>query len=407
MAVLEKDDRILITVDPGFDSVKVTVNGYYQKFPKEVVDITELDESKFIGNKTGAFIKVNYIEGKQHLVGEYAAKFLAERNKKISGYDETERIHDTFATFKTTDRQISIMSAIGKGLIDYARNSKDNLVTLVKQEDGSYNVNLGIATDHVYVGIAMPHDAVEEWSYIESWLKGVHEYKIETKDGIYNIKIDTRKSMVGSQVISALYGLLTDDNGELIDDNALNEDKLPAIVIDGGYYTVGIAHFTSVKLVDDSDSNLEYAMKNIYEKVAERIRKESGREDVTSAKVKQVMRSKEKVIHYVDEEMVGHTIDVEALVKDATKEKCEAMIEDLRSKYNKLVDIKTIAVTGGTGIAYYEHIKEILSSCPWINVILTEYEFEKEAISPDFAIVIGMYKVLKASVNELLKKKKR
>ena len=108
MAVVKEED-VLIAVDPGFADGKVLVNGYYQKIPKEVVDITELDESKFIGNKTGAFLKASYIEGKQHLVGEYAAKFLTERNKREGG-SESEQIHDTFETFKTTDRRISIMS---------------------------------------------------------------------------------------------------------------------------------------------------------------------------------------------------------------------------------------------------------------------------------------------------------
>ena len=403
MAAIAKEENIFITVDPGFDSVKVLVNGFYQKFPKEVVDITELDESKFIGNKTGAFLKASYIEGKQHLVGEYAAKFLSERNKKEGG-QESEMIHDTFETFKTTDRQISIMSAIGKGLIDYALNSKNSVVSFVKQEDGSINVNTGIG--RLYVGVAMPHDAVDEWSYIRSWLKGTHKYKLETRDGIYNFDLDIKNIMDGSQVISALFGTLTDDNGSFVDDNTLNEDKLPAIVIDGGYYTVGMAHFTSVKLVDDSASNLTYAMKNIYEMVAEQIRETSKRTDVTSAKVKQVMRSKDKTINYVDDKMNGHTIDVNDLVQTATGKVCESMIAELRQKYNNLVDIKTLLITGGTGIAYYEHIKEILAGCPWISVELTDYEFMGEQITPDFAIVIGMYKVLRAAVTEHEKSKK-
>ena len=404
MAAITKDEKIFITVDPGFDSVKVLVNGFYQKFPKEVVDITELDESKFIGNKTGAFLKASYIEGKQHLVGEYAAKFLSERNKKEGG-QESEMIHDTFETFKTTDRQISIMSAIGKGLIDYTINSKNSVVSFVKQDDGSFDVNTGIGK--LYVGVAMPHDAVDEWSYIRSWLKGEHKFKLETRDGVYNFDLDIKNIMDGSQVISALFGTLTDDEGNFIDDNALSEDKLPAIVIDGGYYTVGMAHFTSVKLVDDSASNLTYAMKNIYEMVAKQIREESKRTDVTSARVKQVMRSKDKTInYYVEEEEKGYSIDVESLVKTATGKVCEDMIAELRQKYNNLVDIKTLLVTGGTGIAYYEHIKEILAGCPWINVELTDYDFMGEEITPDFAIVIGMYKVLKAAVADHEKNKR-
>lgn len=400
MAVVKEED-VLIAVDPGFADGKVLVNGYYQKIPKEVVDITELDESKFIGNKTGAFLKASYIEGKQHLVGEYAAKFLTERNKREGG-SESEQIHDTFETFKTTDRRISIMSAIGKGLIDYVKNSDKSVVSFVKQDDGSYNVNLGIAK--LYVGVSMPHDAVEEWSYIRSWLKGEHKYTLETKDGIYHFDLNIKNVMDGSQVLCALFGILTDDKGEIVDEN-LDEDHLPAIVLDGGYKTFGIAHFTSVKMVDDSYSNTSFAMKNINDEVAKKIRETSGRSDVTSARIKQIMRSKDKTINYVDDEMKGHTIDVEKMVKEVTRTFSEQIVAELRDKYNKLQDTRTILVAGGTGIAYYEHLKEILSGCPWIHVVLADYEFLGEKITPEFAIVVGMYKVMQAALRESRKKK--
>lgn len=409
--VMKSEDRIFIGVDPGFDSIKVVINGYYLKFPKEVADITGIEDARFLGKKNKSFLKVNYIDGKQHLVGEYAATFLSEQGGKIpNGIEESERLHDTFETFKTVDKQILIMAAIAKGLLNYVQKSGSKQLVIVDREDGTHDVKV-VGMSKIYVNIALPHDAVDEsWKYIETWLKNQHKFSIETSDGVYNFDLDTKRSMVGSQVISALYGVLTDDNGAVLDDEnngVLGDDRLPAIVIDGGYLTLGVAHFTSVKLVDDSDSNLQFAMKNIYENVAATIREESGREEVTSIVVKQVMRKKEHTINYVDQDGNGHTIDVEKIVKDETRSVCEKMVTELKAKYNNLVDIKSVIITGGTGIAYYEHIKEMLSPCKWINVILTDYEFFGEKITPDYAIVIGAYKVLHGTVDEMDRQKGR
>ncbi len=404
-----EEESVFIAVDPGFDSIKIAINGFYLKFPKEVVDITGIDDARFLGKKNKSFLKVNYIEGKQHLVGEYAAIYLSEQGGKVpNGIEESEKLHDTFETFKTVDKQILIMSAIGKGLINYAQHSKDHNVIIVDRDDGTHDVKI-VPMSKIYVGVALPHDAVDDsWKYIETWLKDQHKFSLETADGVYNFDLDTKRSMVGSQVISALYGVLTDDYGALKEEEEsemLSENRLPAIVIDGGYLTLGCAHFTSVKLVDDSDSNLTFAMKNIYENVAANIREKSGRNDVTSIMIKQIMRKNDKTINYVDEDGNGYTLDVAEIVKEETRVVCEKMVAELKKKYNNLVNIKSVIITGGTGIAYYEHIKALLAPCKWINVILTDYEFYGEKITPDYAIVIGMYKVLRETVSELNRQK--
>ncbi len=410
MAVMEKDTRIFVAVDPGFDSIKVVVNGYYVKFPKEVVDVTDIDESFFVGKKNNTYMKViDYISGKQHLVGSYAATYLSEQKGNVAnGIEESERLHDTFETFKTVEKQILIMSAIAKGLIYYAKESKDNTIILHKRDDGVYELRTGIG--ELFIGVALPHDAVEgSWSYMDSWLKEKHMFTLETCDATYEVNLDTHRTMSGSQVIASLYGVLTNDVGEQLEEESgvLSENKLPAIVIDGGYLTLGIAHFTSVQLVDYSDSNLQYAMKNINENVAKRIVEETGRQDITSMYVKQIMRKKDHIMHYRGKDGKGsYSLDVAEYVNEETKKVCEELVQSLRDRYDDLLETKSIVITGGTGIAYYEHIKELLSDSDWIDVTLTDYEFYGEKITPDFAIVIGMYKVLHHAVDMAQKKNK-
>lgn len=409
MAILENDNRIFVAVDPGFDSIKVNVNGYYMKFPKEVADVTSLDESSYLGKKSNAYMKVRYIEGKQHLVGAYAATYLNEnRGDVTNGTEESERLHDTFETFKTIDKEILIMSAIARCLIMYAQESKSKFVKLQKVEDGVYDVNVNGAV--LYVGVALPHDAVDgSWNYIESWLNREHQFQLETVDGLYNLNLDTHRCLPGSQVIASLFGVLTDDEGKEIDseDGFLNEKKLPAIVIDGGYRTLGIAHFTSVQMVDYSDSNLSYAMWNIYENVAKRIREETGRENISSMYIKQIMRKDDQIVHYRNADGKGMSLDAGEYVREEARKVCGLMMDELKEKFDDLLEVKSIIVTGGTGMAYYEHIKELCADSDWIDVRLTDYEFEGEKITPDYAIVIGMYKVLRHAVDMMEAKGKK
>ena len=73
---------------------------------------------------------------------------------------------------------------------------------------------------------------------------------------------------------------------------------------------------------------------------------------------------------------------------------CKEMIDAFCERYDKLLKVKTVLVTGGTGTAYYPIIKELLKEKAWINVVLTDYEFYGSKISPEFAIAVGMYKAV-------------
>ncbi|MCR4922808.1 MAG: ParM/StbA family protein [Lachnospiraceae bacterium] len=398
--IAERDNKIKIAVDPGFDSVKVVINGYAFKFPKEVIDITSLKENQFIGEKKDSYLKVNYIPGKSHLIGEYAARLLDETGK---GREDLERvsISDTFATFESADKEVLIMGAIAKALIEYAKQDKSEMLVFREGEDG-FDLKSG-AVD-IYVCIALPHDAEEhEWEYISRWLKGEHKYSIETNEGKFNFDIRTDKITHASQVLAALYGVISDDEGRMDkSDEMLSESSLPSIVIDGGYLTLGRARFTSVKIVDGGTSDQKYAMRNIYEAVAKTIREEYGREDITSSNIKRIMENTKTLNYSVDGK--GATLDVSKLVAEESKKTCEALINELKEMYNNLFDIKTLIITGGTGMVYYKEITKLLKdSCPWIKVILTDYEFKGEKISPDYAIAVGSYKVLSHFV-ELSKK---
>lgn len=393
MAVTEKQSNIIVSVDPGFDSVKVCLNGgVLIKIPKEVADITG-KSNLFLGPKEASYIKVKYAEGKEHLVGVYAAQYLNEASYDANkGVEEKASIADTFATFETFDKQVLIMSSIGAALITLAKMNS-TVVFLNKKGEREFEVNTSQAKLHF--GVSLPHDAVDsEWGYINSWLSQAHKFDIELEDGIYHLDIKPESTKKASQVVVALVGAITDDDGNVTKNELLNPEQLPALVIDGGMLTLGKFLFTSVKSVDGGESNQTYAMKNVYERVAEIIREDYRRTDITYRKIKRIMEEGCK-IPYLKEDGSSGIIEVDKLVNEELEKVCRIMIDELYEEYNDLFDVKTILITGGTGAAYYKIFNAILKKeRPWISVLLTDYEFFGEKISPEFAISVGMYKAL-------------
>lgn len=392
MSVTTLDKNIIIAVDPGFDSVKVvTNNGVMFKVPKEVADVTN---KKFLDAKDDNYIMMHYMEGKEHLVGLSAAKYLNNVvNDAKMGEEAKAEINDTFASFETADMQIRIMTGIAMALIKLAKTDK-TVITLKKNEDGSYNVNAGRAD--IAIGVALPHDIVDDkWSYIQKYLNERQIFDIETNEGLFHIEFEAKTTAKASQVVVALLGAISGEEGIInMNDSLLSNDSLPALVIDGGMKTLGKFLFSKAKSIEDGESNQKYAMINVHEKVAKVIREEYNRPEFTARRVKRVVEEGE-MIPYLKEDGSSDKIDVKAMVAKELEVTCREMVDEFYEKYNKLLDIKSVLITGGTGAAYFECLKKILNKeRDWVKVVLTDYSFYGKSISPEYGIAVGMFKAL-------------
>lgn len=392
MSVTTLDKTIIVAVDPGFDSVKVVTNGGIMfKVPKEVADVTN---KKFLDAKDENYIMMKYMEGKEHLVGLSAAKYLNNVvTNNTNGEEQKAEINDTFASFETADMQIRIMTGIAIALIKLAKTEK-TVITLKKNEDGSYDVNTGRAD--IAIGVALPHDIVDDkWSYIQKYLNDEQVFDIETNEGLFHVSFKAVTTAKASQVVVALLGAISGEEGAInMNDSLLSNDSLPALVIDGGMKTLGKFMFSKAKSIEDGESNQEYAMINIHEKVAKIIREKYNRPEFTARRVKRVVEEGESIPYLKDNGSSGK-IDVQAMVKAELESTCREMVDEFYDRYNKLLDIKTVLITGGTGAAYFECLKKILNKeRDWVNVVLTDYSFAGNKISPEYGIAVGMYKAL-------------
>ncbi len=402
MATQTKDSKIFLSIDPGFDSIKVVSNGGLMfKVPRDVVDITD---SNFYGERGAGYLKaVGCVEGKEYLVGEWATRQLSDTTlSDNSGDIERQASFESLASFESPEMKVAILTCIGKALVTLARDEK-NVLALKEREDGSFDLLTTQAS--IGVGVALPHSVTtSSQPFIKEWLDRENTFVIEDESGAYHITIKPDFSVINSQVILAMVGAITDEEGNTSPDALINvqdRNSLPAIVIDGGYRTLGRFLLTSAMGVQDGESNQTYAMRNIHQRVADKLRKDCGRDDITPKKIKYLYENNES-LHYIDKKGLGAEENVVNAVNDEVMNVCKDLIDELYHKYNNLLEIKTLLVTGGTGAAYYEYLKKALSErrLTWVNVVLTKYEFSGKAISPEYAIAVGLYKAMLHTSNK-------
>lgn len=105
-------------------------------------------------------------------------------------------------------------------------------------------------------------------------------------------------------------------------------------------------------------------MRNIYENVAKHLGEEYGRTDITSRKIKRMVKEGNYTVPYNINGAAG-MVDIEAMIQTELEKTCEKMVEEM-----------------------------LKVSAPWVKVKITDYKFFGEEISTEYAIVAGLFKSL-------------
>ena len=411
MSNVLNDRRIIeISVDTGFSATKVIVNGIYFEFPSQVVDITG-DESSYIGKMQKNFIKAQIIDGRTHVVGKFAVTELSEEKTRIQKAI-TDEIDNSFRKFKTEDYKIGLMTAIGLAISKYAIYTKvHDIKPCLLKEDGS----IDLTGWNIFVAVALPHSAVKDyWGSVKEVLVKEHDYTITTNDGSFRLAFELTENNVmhQSQMICAIVGLFADDNGNEMSECDLFKN-LPALIIDGGYVTVGECKLNTQKKTVDGDSNQDYAMYNINSAVAKKLAEKYNRPDIQEFNVDNIITglvNDDMDFVEVTEDGKTQVVNKEEILKiqaETISETFDKFVDYLNKKYENMVSIRSIVLTGGTGAVYFPYMKKYVQEYKSHlkgKVFLTEYEFQGVKIEPQFAISAGLYKSLHHEVEVALKR---
>lgn len=397
---IERNYDLLIAVDEGYSGSKITINGIVFEIPEPIVEITGRDN--FIANmRKAGYICTTYLPGEKHLVGEQARMLLKEPEyKEIQ--ESKKSMMDSYHKFTTQDSEIHLMTCIAMALIKYANYTKKNKIKPELELDKVLDEK---SPWNIYLILGYPNDVYDKvFRSVKPTVVGRHNFTVETEHDTYalNFAIKAKNVMTYSQAIAAYMGLITDDNGDIISKSEYLK-CLPMIVIDGGQKTVGIYKITANMQIEAAESNTDYAMNNVYERVVKEIHEEYGRRDIEIYNIEEIIHNDGGQLTYIDEKDVSQTIDIRPIVDKHRMNVCAELIEYLNKKFNKLQDINGIAVAGGTGVAYYESMTEYITTHrPHLSdtLHLMSYEFMGRQLKPVFAVSAGLYKVLKRSINQ-------
>lgn len=376
------DKRIVLAIDTGFDGGKICVNDNLINIPFMIQDISSDEEGYALRRIDDSFIRC-IKDGKTYLLGEVARTFLLNDSRRENRRSDMEVFY-TLDRFNMPQFEVALDAFIAYGLYCYQDiSAKDkDLETFKLSEINDWDI---------YVGVALPHQFIDKYiPVVESYLKKEQNLKlIVGMDETGDIKYQIKETFYNSQVICALINEAVDDDGNDREDSPY--DNLPALILDGGYKTFGYFEFARDESITNDASNIDYAMKNINDRVAAILSEKTGTA-YTDYMVDE-LALKHECVRYLNGDKV-ESIDVAAEKEIILEEISKKLIDHLNEKYRNLLDIKMILVAGGTGYAYYKYIKEYCEKeRPYIKVVLACKDgFKGKECNPVYAVVCGLYK---------------
>ena len=368
--------QLLIAIDPGFDGMKVIANGKHFKFVFSAVETDERKMSDYGGRQD--FILYKGPSGETWRVGQFARNLIFDNKDQGAMkdfYTEERFVSDEFT--------VGIRSAIAKA-IDMA---------------GLYNEQEDL---DIRLIVALPHAVRAKYaSTVIGLVAGEHSFYMtfeNTPERSYHFSIPEGNVYTMSQTIAAILGETSDDDGYINQDKFYYLSNGPTLVIDGGYYTVGLVPVLRAGSVDDSraESNTAYAMKNVNALVADAVA--VARPDIQHYAVEYLVSQGDNILRYINPETGKvEQFDLSSIRTEKIKKICAGLIEHINQKYKNLLDFRYVLVTGGTGACFFPYLLDYYKGINLLDeehLLLTHPTIAGKELPIEFAIAVGSYKGL-------------
>ena len=372
--------KLNVAIDPGFDSMKVIANGKAFKFPFSVI---RTDES----NQQDMRIQSNRIlytspKGITYRVGEFARAKAYEEKGLLD--TEMESFYSA-ARFEGDSFRVGLDTAIGmaiemNGLYDFMDSLDIRLV------------------------IALPHSMRLRFvGTVAEKITGESEFSLQLGRGPmkpYHIQIDSVNLITVSQTIAAIVGETSDEYGCIDEEKEFYLTEGPTMVLDGGYYTVGVVPVMDGGNVDErwTLSDTDHAMKNINMRIVDELR--PFRPDIRHYTIEYLLNRNNGIHRFMKDGRI-QVFDLKQIREEKIREVCGEFMEFLMSRYNNLLDYRYVLVTGGTGACFYPYMLEYVKEIGLMdekNFLLTTSRLEGQELSIEYAIAVGAYKGLRGKM---------
>lgn len=199
-------------------------------------------------------------------------------------------------------------------------------------------------------------------------LSGEHKFYLKVGDGNwkkYEFDLNENNIKIMSQPMGSLFSVIYDENGKEMPDG-IEFMTNNVLIFDGGFGTLDTFEIRN-RTVGTMQTFDFLGMKAVLHRASDVIYKKYDEEIAVSAMQKNLETGdfscydpdKNKSVRY----------GITEILDAANKEICNEAMTQIRQIYNNLIDYKYLLVTGGTGDAWFEMIKEYFSGIEGLKVI--------------------------------------
>lgn len=376
-------NQLFVSIDPGFDNMKVIANGQHYKFPFNAVETDERKMSDY-GRRDG-FILYKDESGTTWRVGQYARGLIFD-NKEQQEQAEKMRGFYTEERFTSNEFMVGLRTALAMAI----------------NKAGLYDCQASL---DIRLIVALPHSCRAKFSStIVGATAGKHSFFMrfdDSQEKSYRFTIQESNVYTISQTIAAILGETSDDNGNINEEKFFYLSNGPTLVIDGGYYTVGLVPVSRGGSVDDAraESDTGHAMKMVNVAVEQEIANQ--RPDIKHYSIEYLLTQDDGRVRYL-ENGKARTIDLAAIRSEKIQEVCAHFAGYLDKKYNNLLDFKYVLVTGGTGACFYQQLLTYYKEASIMDeehMMLTSPVINDKPLPIEFSIAAGAYKGLLGKIS--------
>lgn len=357
-------------IDVGYSSVKLFTPNKVAIFPSFAVESTAQE----IGEPGDDYIKYKDLNsGKIWLVGKAAQNTVSQRDLSYNDTNLYGRDRYDSEMF-----EVLVNTAIG-----------------LSMEANSYG---SIGDKKLLIQTGLPSEYIQDDADLlkESFI-GNHHFTLKiggAKEQEYDITLGASQINVMEQPMGTLMSVITDENHKFIS-NSMDYLNKNVIVFDGGHGTLDLFLIKN-NVVFEKITYRDFSMFKVLSNTRDRIFEEFNQ------KISPVAMQKclEDGTFYKHDKFSRKPIPFDNILEEENRKVCSEAIERIASDY-ELYDFDYLIVTGGTGAAWYEAIKEKLKDLEGFKIIPGNQN--DTSLPFDYANARGYYMFLYQSLERIEK----
>ena len=234
-------------------------------------------------------------------------------------------------------------------------------------------------------------------------LGGKHEFDVKVgneKWMHFEFELPENNIRVMAQPMGTLISISTDYNGRFtVDANSYFNSNM--IILDPGFGTFD-AFCIRNKTIDSWETFDNLGMKRVFAETTDKIFKTYGVE-ITVPAIQKHLETGE-IEKFIRKERRTENIPFADILDEANKMVCEEALEKIDSIYNNMLGFDYIVITGGTGSAWKDMIKEYYAGMKNLKIV---YGGQNDTIDDIFANVRGYYMYQLAKLKSIERKNKQ